>query len=120
MLDAGLAAGSRLNMADYHVLALLSEQPDHAMRMNELAAEAILTPSGPPRHTAAQPHMALLWPEEESGPLHSGGSKRRTGEEGTRETRPGVASQGSGLLEGLDVERDCHLVADYGAAGLHW
>src|SRR5712675_649551 len=46
VLDADLAAGSRLNMADYHVLVLLSELPEHAMRMNELAAEAILTPSG--------------------------------------------------------------------------
>jgi DNA-binding MarR family transcriptional regulator len=46
MLDADLAAVSRLNMADYHVLVLLSERTEHAMRMNELAAEAILTPSG--------------------------------------------------------------------------
>lgn len=33
-------------MADYHVLVLLSERPEHAMRMNELAAEEILTLSG--------------------------------------------------------------------------
>ena len=46
VLDADLDAASRLNMADYHVLVLLSEQPDHAIRMNELAAQAILTPSG--------------------------------------------------------------------------
>jgi DNA-binding MarR family transcriptional regulator len=46
VLDADLDDGSRLNMADYHVLVLLSERPEHAMRMNELAAEAILTPSG--------------------------------------------------------------------------
>ncbi len=46
VLDADLAAVSRLNMADYHVLVLLSERPEHAIRMNELAAEAILTPSG--------------------------------------------------------------------------
>ena len=46
VLDADLDDGSRLNMADYRVLVLLSERPEHAMRMNELAAEAILTPSG--------------------------------------------------------------------------
>jgi DNA-binding MarR family transcriptional regulator len=46
VLDADLDDASRLNMADYHVLVLLSERPEHAMRMNELAAEAILTPSG--------------------------------------------------------------------------
>jgi DNA-binding MarR family transcriptional regulator len=46
VLDADLDDASRLNMADYHVLVLLSERSEHAMRMNELAAEAILTPSG--------------------------------------------------------------------------
>ena len=46
VLDADLLAISRLNMADYHVLVLLSEAPDHAMRMSELAAHATLTPSG--------------------------------------------------------------------------
>lgn len=46
VLDADLDDASRLNMAEYHVLVLLSERPEHAMRMNELAAEAILTPSG--------------------------------------------------------------------------
>jgi DNA-binding MarR family transcriptional regulator len=46
VLDADLDAASRLNMAEYHVLVLLSEQPDHALRMNELAAQAVLTPSG--------------------------------------------------------------------------
>ena len=46
VLDADLLAISRLNMADYHVLVLLSEEPRHAMRMSELAAQATLTASG--------------------------------------------------------------------------
>ncbi|MDT5348466.1 MAG: hypothetical protein QOH91_1753 [Mycobacterium sp.] len=46
LLDADLLAVSRLNMADYHVLVLLSEHPDHAMRMSELADQATLTRSG--------------------------------------------------------------------------
>ena len=46
VLDADLLAASRLNMADYRVLVLLAEAPDHAMRMSELAAQAFLTPSG--------------------------------------------------------------------------
>jgi DNA-binding MarR family transcriptional regulator len=46
VLDADLLAVSRLNMADYHVLVLLSEHPDRAMRMSELAAQATLTRSG--------------------------------------------------------------------------
>ena len=46
VLDADLLVTSRLNMAEYHVLVLLSEAPEQAMRMSELAAQAILTPSG--------------------------------------------------------------------------
>jgi DNA-binding MarR family transcriptional regulator len=46
VLDADLHAINRLNMADYHVLVLLSEEPGHAMRMSELAAQATLTASG--------------------------------------------------------------------------
>jgi DNA-binding MarR family transcriptional regulator len=46
VLDADLLAASRLNMADYHVLVLLSEAPERAMRMSVLAAHATLTPSG--------------------------------------------------------------------------
>jgi DNA-binding MarR family transcriptional regulator len=46
VLDADLLTVSRLNMADYHVLVLLSEHPDRALRMSGLAAQATLTPSG--------------------------------------------------------------------------
>jgi DNA-binding MarR family transcriptional regulator len=46
VLDADLLEASRLNTADYHVLVLLSEQPEHALRMSELAAQATLTRSG--------------------------------------------------------------------------
>jgi hypothetical protein len=44
---AWLSAGYGLAIqraAEYHVLVLLSEAPDHAMRMSELAAQAIFTP----------------------------------------------------------------------------
>jgi DNA-binding MarR family transcriptional regulator len=46
VLDADLLEASRLHTADYHVLVLLSEQPEHALRMSELAAQATLTRSG--------------------------------------------------------------------------
>jgi DNA-binding MarR family transcriptional regulator len=46
MLDADLTNNSRLNMADYHVLVVLSESPERSMRMSELAVHAVLTPSG--------------------------------------------------------------------------
>jgi DNA-binding MarR family transcriptional regulator len=46
VLDSDLIADSRLNMADYHVLVVLSESADYSMRMSELAVHAVLTPSG--------------------------------------------------------------------------
>jgi DNA-binding MarR family transcriptional regulator len=46
VLDADLLDASGLNMADYHVLVVLSEHPEHAMRMTELAERATYTPSG--------------------------------------------------------------------------
>jgi hypothetical protein len=46
VLDADLLEASRLNTAEYHVLELLSEQPEHGLRMSELAAQAALTRSG--------------------------------------------------------------------------
>jgi hypothetical protein len=46
VLDADLDVAIRLIVAKYHVLVLLSEQSDHAMRMSELAAQASSTASG--------------------------------------------------------------------------
>jgi hypothetical protein len=46
LVDADLDAASRLKMADYNILVLLSDQPDHAMRINRLAAHAIWTLRG--------------------------------------------------------------------------
>jgi DNA-binding MarR family transcriptional regulator len=60
VLDADLDIASRLNMAEYHILVLLSEQPNHAMRMNELAAAAILTPSGLTRVVERLTHRSLV------------------------------------------------------------
>jgi DNA-binding MarR family transcriptional regulator len=60
VLDADLDAASRLSMAEYHVLVLLSERAGHAMRMNELAAEAILTPSGLTRVVARLSHRGFV------------------------------------------------------------
>lgn len=46
LIEADLNAISGLNMADHHIMVLLSEAPDRAMRMSKLAEEATLTPSG--------------------------------------------------------------------------
>jgi DNA-binding MarR family transcriptional regulator len=46
VLEADLVESSRLNFAEYHVLAYLSEQPDHAMRMSQLSELGALSPSG--------------------------------------------------------------------------
>jgi DNA-binding MarR family transcriptional regulator len=46
LIEADLLAIGGLNMAEHHILILLSEAPDHAMRMSKLAEEATLTASG--------------------------------------------------------------------------
>jgi DNA-binding MarR family transcriptional regulator len=46
MLDRELQAEHGLSMGDYEVLHFLSEGPDHAVRMSELAATLHLSPSG--------------------------------------------------------------------------
>jgi len=45
-LDNELQAGHGLSFGDYEVLVHLSEAPDHAIRMSELAARLRLSPSG--------------------------------------------------------------------------
>lgn len=45
-IDADLLAHADMSFPEYEVLAHLAEQPDHRMRMNELAARARLSPSG--------------------------------------------------------------------------
>jgi DNA-binding MarR family transcriptional regulator len=46
IIEADLVASSNLNLADYTVMANLSEQPNRSMRMSELAAQAAMSPSG--------------------------------------------------------------------------
>ena len=43
VLDADIVEASPLNTADYHVLGLLSEseQPEHTLRMSEVAAQRL-------------------------------------------------------------------------------
>lgn len=45
-LDADLVAAHRIGLADYDVLAQLSEVPDRSLRMSELAGRLSLSPSG--------------------------------------------------------------------------
>jgi DNA-binding MarR family transcriptional regulator len=45
-LDNELQAAHGLSLGEYEVLVLLSEVPDHAMRMTDLAAQLHLSPSG--------------------------------------------------------------------------
>ncbi len=45
-LEADLIRSSRLNFAEYHVLAYLSEQPGRSLRMSNLSGLGALSPSG--------------------------------------------------------------------------
>ncbi|MEU8233955.1 MarR family transcriptional regulator [Actinoplanes sp. NPDC048967] len=44
-LEDDLRAGTGLSMADYHVLVVLSEAPEHRLRMGELAGRLVFSPS---------------------------------------------------------------------------
>ncbi|MFI5496138.1 MarR family winged helix-turn-helix transcriptional regulator [Actinoplanes sp. NPDC051859] len=44
-LDGDLRAKTGLSMSDYHVMVVLSEAPDHRLRMGELASQLVFTPS---------------------------------------------------------------------------
>ncbi|ORW93480.1 MarR family winged helix-turn-helix transcriptional regulator [Mycolicibacter terrae] len=46
VLDRQLATESGINLSDFEILALLSEAPQHRMRMNELADITVATRSG--------------------------------------------------------------------------
>ena len=46
VIEADLLRSARLNLADYTVMANLSEQPAQSMRMSDLAAKAALSASG--------------------------------------------------------------------------
>jgi DNA-binding MarR family transcriptional regulator len=46
VIEADLLESARLNLADYMVMVLLSEEPTQAMRMSELASQASLSASG--------------------------------------------------------------------------
>jgi len=46
VVEADLIQSARLNMADYTVIANLSEQPTQSMRMSDLATQVAMSPSG--------------------------------------------------------------------------
>jgi DNA-binding MarR family transcriptional regulator len=46
LLEAELEAEQGLSLPAYEVLAHLSEAPEHRLRMSDLAAHSVLTPSG--------------------------------------------------------------------------
>lgn len=46
ILDAELAREMGLNLSQYEVLLWLHDAPDHSLRMSELAAKVVLSPSG--------------------------------------------------------------------------
>lgn len=45
-LDSELAREMGLNLSQYEVLLRLNEAPDHAIRMTDLAAQVVMSPSG--------------------------------------------------------------------------
>jgi DNA-binding MarR family transcriptional regulator len=63
-LDSDLLAGCGLSLAEYIVLVNLSEAPGNSMRMNELAVESTLSPSGVTRLIERMERMGLVEREQ--------------------------------------------------------
>lgn len=59
-VEADLLESSRLNLVEYHVLAYLSEQPEHALRMSELSALSAFSQSGMTRVVERLSSQGLL------------------------------------------------------------
>jgi DNA-binding MarR family transcriptional regulator len=60
VVEGDLLVSSRLNMADYTVLANLSEESTQSMRMSDLAARAALSASGITRVVERLAHQGLV------------------------------------------------------------
>lgn len=69
VIEADLIESTRLNLADYTVIANLSERPHQSMRMSELAAQAALSPSGLTRVVERLARQGIVErnPSEEDG-----------------------------------------------------
>ena len=66
-LDADLLASCGMSRVEYTVLVHLSEAPGGSMRMNELAVESTLTPSGVTRIVERMERQGLVVREQATG-----------------------------------------------------
>jgi DNA-binding MarR family transcriptional regulator len=59
-LEDELRAATGLSMADYHVMVVLSEAPDHRLRMGELAGRLVFSPSRLTYHISSMVKRGLV------------------------------------------------------------
>lgn len=81
-LDADLQDGKGMSLADYEVLAYLSEVPDQALRMAELAEQLVLSPSGLTRRLDGMVRAGMV--ERRACPSDGRGSLAVLTDEGRR------------------------------------
>ena len=59
-LEDELRAATGLSMADYHVMVVLSEAPEHRLRMGELAGRMVFSPSRLTYHITSMVKRGLV------------------------------------------------------------
>ena len=59
-LEDELRAATGLSMADYHVMVVLSEAPEHRLRMGELAGRLVFSPSRLTYHISSMVKRGLV------------------------------------------------------------
>jgi DNA-binding MarR family transcriptional regulator len=96
-LDNELQAAHGLGLGDYEVLAFLSEAPDHALRMSELASRLHLSPSGITRRIDALVKTGLV--ERRQCPTDRRGSNAVLTKEGMRRLRVAAPTHLAGVRE---------------------
>jgi DNA-binding MarR family transcriptional regulator len=121
-LDADLLASCSLSLAEYTVLVHLSEAPGGSMRMNELAAESILTASGVTRVVERMERQGLVVREQAAGDGRGmTATPTEAGLERLREAYPyhlaSVRTNVIDHLDGLDLAAFARAVGSFATAG---
>jgi DNA-binding MarR family transcriptional regulator len=104
-LEEELRGSTDLNLADYHVLVLLSEAPQQRLRMGELAGRLVFSPSRLTYHISSMERRGLV--ARQSCPRDGRGSEAvltATGLLALREAAPHhLASVRTHLMDDLDA-----------------
>ena len=113
-LDGELQAEHGLSLGEYEVLVHLSEEPEHSMRMTDLAGRLRLSPSGITRRVDGLVRAGLV--ERRQCPSDRRGSNAVLTDEGLRAARGGRADPRARRARALRRPADRGELANLGAA----